>query len=550
MGILMAMRLSGVGAAGLLLAVQAQAQVVPSVPDLPAQFDPGLQREQQERILRQQEVEERARRLEIPALQGEAPEAQQLPSSGERFVLQGIHFNPSVFIEAATLRTMAADYVGKPISFADINELLRKLNALYEEAGQLTARAVVPPQSVDNGVLSVVLVEAKVDGFGWEDAPRHVDEAFYHKRIRITPGETLDSPALMAAIERFNGTSPGPQVSASLAPGQRFGTTRVNLHAFEPDRLQWSLFANNYGSEGTGREQYGGSLTWFSPTGVADALNAVIVATEGTEYGSLRYSRPVNRHNGVMFAEVGTNTMSIERGPFAALNIEGESTTYGVGYDQPWWIDNNWMLLGGIGYSHQNSESTIEGLQLSEVDIDEVILKGQFEYRAAPWYGRYEQRVRQASTDNAINGESGNYQLLNGMGYLSRAIKTDYEVVGRLSWQYATKSESLPSSLQYQFGGISSVRGYDSGVIASPQGVTLNLEAYWRINDMFQPFIFLDYGKAMELGTADVDLQSAGIGLNFNWTRRVSLSVVAANTLEDVTPDQDSGQVLAQLVIR
>src|SRR5690606_11110907 len=189
----MTARWNGVGAAGLLLAVQAQAQVVP--PDLPAQFDPGLQRGQQEQILRQQEVEERARRLEIPALQGEAPEAQQLPSSGERFVLQGIHFNPSVFIEAPTLQAMAADYIGKPISFADINELLRKLNALYEEAGQLTARAVVPPQSVDNGVLSVVLVEAKVDGFGWEDAPRHVDEAFYHKRIRITPGETLDSPA-------------------------------------------------------------------------------------------------------------------------------------------------------------------------------------------------------------------------------------------------------------------------------------------------------------------------------------------------------------------
>ena len=30
----------------------------------------------------------------------------------------------------------------------------------------------------------------------------------------------------------------------------------------------------------------------------------------------------------------------------------------------------------------------------------------------------------------------------------------------------------------------------------------------------------------------------------------VSLSLVAANTLKDVTPDQDSGQVLAQLIIR
>lgn len=540
---------SGLTVAGLLIAAQAQA-ATPIAAGVSGQIDPNLQRNQLEEIQRQREVEARAQRIQVPALQGEAPESQQLPSAGERFVLKGIHFNPSTFIEQTRLEEMARDYVGRSISFEDINELLRKINAIYEAAGQLTARAVVPPQNVDNGVLSIVLVEARVDSLAWQEAPKNVDEDFYLKRISVNPGETLDSPALMAAISRFNSTSPGPQVTASLAPGQNFGTTRVDLQAFEPDPWQWSLFVNNYGSEGTGREQYGGSLTWFSPTGVADALNAVVVATSGSEYGSLRYSRPVNRHNGVVYVEAGTNTMSIEKGPFAALNIEGDSTTYGIGYDQPWWLDGNWTLLGGIAYSHQTSESTIDGLLLSEVDIDDVILKGQVEYRDGPWYGRYEQRLRQASADNAVNGEGDSYQLLNGLGYLSRDIQTDYQLVSRLSWQFATDTESLPSALLYQFGGISSVRGYESGVIASPQGITLNTEAYWRFNDNLQPFVFFDYGRAMELGTADVDLMSVGIGLNFNWGRHVSLSLVAANTLKDVTPDQDSGQVLAQLIIR
>lgn len=540
---------SGLTVAGLLIAAQAQA-ATPISAGVPGQIDPNLQRNQLEEIQRQREVDARAQRIQVPALQGEAPESQQLPSAGERFVLKGIHFNPSTFIEQARLEEMARDYVARSISFEDINELLRKINAIYEAAGQLTARAVVPPQNVDNGVLSIVLVEAKVDALAWQEAPKNVDEDFYLKRISVNPGETLDSPALMAAISRFNSTSPGPQVTASLAPGQNFGTTRVDLQAFEPDPWQWSLFFNNYGSEGTGREQYGGSLTWFSPTGVADALNAVVVATSGSEYGSLRYSRPVNRHNGVVYVEAGANTMSIEKGPFAALNIEGDSTTYGIGYDQPWWLDENWTLLGGIAYSHQTSESTIDGLLLSEVDVDEVVLKGQAEYRVGPWYGRYEQRLRQASTDNAVTGEGDSHTLLNGFGYLSRDLKTDFQLVGRMSWQFATDSESLPSALLYQFGGISSVRGYDSGVIAAPQGLTLNTEVYWRYNDKLQPFVFFDYGRAMELGTADVDLMSAGIGLNFNWGRHVSLSLVAANTLKDVTPDQDSGQVLAQLIIR
>lgn len=547
MGNLMTARWGAWSVVGLLMAAQVQAQVAPTTP---GQIDPNLQRGQQEQILRQQEIEQRARRIEVPALQGQALETQQLPSADERFILQGIHFNPSVFIDERTLRELAAGYLDRVISFEDINELLRVINALYEQAGQLTARAVVPPQSVDNGVLSIVLVEAKVDELSWQEPPQHVDEDFYLQRIAVKPGDTLDSTALMSAIERFNSTSPGPQVSAGLAPGRTFGATRLDLVAFEPDQLQWSLFANNYGNEGAGREQYGGSLTWFSPTGVADALNTVVVATSGSKYGSLRYSRPVNRHNGVVYAEAGTNTMRVKRGPFAALNIKGKSTTYGIGYDHPWWIDRHWTLQGGLAYNRQISESTIEGLDLSEVDIDEVILKGQFEYRAASWYGRYEQRLRHASTDNSISGESGNYQLLSGLGYLSRDIKSDYQVVGRLSWQYAGSSESLPSSLFYQFGGISSVRGYDSGVIASPQGVTLNLEAHWRFSNMLQPFVFFDYGKAMKLGTSDVDLQGAGLGLNFNWGKRVNLNLIAASALKDVTPDQDSSQVLAQLVIR
>lgn len=541
----------GLGALSLMLLVAsaAQAQVPPE--GVPGQIDPGLQREQIERNQRQQAIEDRARRLVVPALKGEAAETQQLPEQGERFQLNGIGFNASVFLEKETLEALARPYIGRPISFSDLNALLREINALYEQQGQLTARALIPPQTLTDGQLKIVLVEAKVDEVAWQGQPPKVSQSFYDARLQVRPGQTLDSPALMNAIERFNATTPGPQVTASLAPGRSFGTTRVELEAFEPGRIQWSAFVNNYGTEGTGREQYGGTAVWFSPTGVADALSAIVVATSGSQYGSLRYSRPVNRYNGIAYVEAGANTLEIQTGPFAALNIEGDSQTYGLGYDQPWWVDSHWTLLGGLGWNHQASETTIEGLTLSETSVDEIVLKGQFEYRAAPWYARYEQRARQANTDNQVTGESGSYQLLNGTAYVSRSLAEQrFEVVSRFGWQYASDTETLPSTLLYQFGGISSVRGYDPGVIAAPQGMTLNLEAYWNYSERWQPFVFFDYGRAMELGTADVDLDSVGLGLNFNWGKHLSVSVIAANTLTDVVPDQDSGQVLAQITLR
>jgi hemolysin activation/secretion protein len=495
-----------------------QAATLPSgVPaGIPGQVDPTLQRQQLERNQQQRLDDERAKRVQVPALRGDAPAEQVLPEQGEQFQLSGVSFNASVFLAKETLESIAQKYVGRPISFADLNALLREVNALYESKGQLTARGIIPPQNLENGVLKVVLVEAKVDGLTWQDR-KNVDEEFYQNRLAISKGETLDSTALMTSIQRFNATTPGPQVSASLAPGQTFGTTRVDLQAFEPDPLQWSLFVNNYGTESTGREQYGGTLTWFSPTGVADALSAVAVGTDGSQYGSLRYSRPVNRYNGVVYVEAGANTLQIQTGPLAALNIEGESQTYGIGYDHPYWVDEHWQWLGGVGYNHQESETTIEGLSLSETSADEMLLKGQ---------------------------------VLNGNAYVSRNVGEQFLIVGRFGWQYASDTETLPSTLLYQFGGISSVRGYEPGVIAAPQGMTLNLESYWNLSERWQPFVFFDYGRAMELGTADVDLQSVGVGLNFNWGKHLSISLVAANTLKDVVADQDSGQLLAQIVLR
>lgn len=541
-------RVSWVILAGLVLADAQAAQ--PIAPQIPGLVNPNLQREQVEQIQQQQRIEERARQTQVPALRGDAPADQVLPDQGERFVLTGIAFNASVYLPREQLEALAQGYVGREIGFADLNQLLREVNALYEAKGQLTARALIPAQSLEDGQLRIVLVEAKVDQVTWKGGPRHVAEAFYGQRLNVQPGSTLDSPALMNAIQRFNATTPGPQVTASLAPGASFGTTSVELEAFEPNRLQWSVFANNYGNESTGREQYGGSLTWFSPTAVADALNLLVVATSGSQFASLRYSRPINRWNGIAYAELGGNSMAVEEGPLAALNIEGESRTYTLGFDQPWWIDDNWLLQGGLGVNQQHSENTVEGFTLSEVDTREAFLRGQLEYRSAPWYVRYEQRVRQARVDNAVSGDAGSFALLNGQGYLSRALGEHFEWVSRFGWQFANDSEALPASLFYQFGGISSVRGYDPGVISAPQGATLNLEAWWRPNERWQPFVFFDYGRAMELGITDIDLQSVGVGLNFNWGRHLSLSLTAANTLKDVVPDQDGGQVLAQIILR
>src|SRR5690606_40196049 len=85
-----------------------------------------------------------------------------LPETDDVFELDAIRFTESVFIDATVLEEIAASYRDRPVRFADLNEMLGKINAIYAERGIVSARAIVPPQTVDNGVLEVRLVEGRL----------------------------------------------------------------------------------------------------------------------------------------------------------------------------------------------------------------------------------------------------------------------------------------------------------------------------------------------------------------------------------------------------
>lgn len=518
----------------------------------PSQINPLLQRQQIEEQRREQQIYQRAQQTQIPALSGVAPENATLPDNGQRFTLSSISITPSVFITKITLSALAKKYIGREISIADLNQLLDSINHLYEQQGQLTARAMIPPQNVNEGVLHILLVEAKVDNIGWQGRNGRIDNRFYDQRLPIKKQQVLNSPQLMAWIQRFNTTSPspGPKVTAGLAPGKAFGTTSVDFTAFEPAALDWSLFTNNYGNLSTGRWQYGGYLSWFSPTGAADVLNSTMIATTGTQFINLHYGRPVNRYNGIAYLEGGYNHFQINHGNLKELAVKGYSTVYTLGYTQPWWINEHWLLTAGAYYSHQASNSQISGFNLSNISVNDIGLLAQMEYRRPHWYVRYEQRIRHDNANNQLNGIRGGHELFTGNGYLMRQFDAGLNLVMRFSWQLTSSPVKLPSTLDYQLGGVSSVRGYGNGILASPEGATVNLESYWNINDNWQPFIFYDYGRTIKLGLQDLSLQGAGAGLNFNWqrwNRHLSIGVVAAKALTVITPHQDKAQVLVQV---
>ncbi len=517
-------------------------------PDRPGLFDPGLDRQDRQQRERDLDLRDRADRVEVPALKGGDVEGQALPESDQRFVLESIGFNPSVFIDEERLESIAGNYVDRRIGFVDLNEMLDEINAIYESQRQLTSRAVIPPQDIGDGRLTVVLVEAELESVRWIEDPEQVSPSFYTDRVVVETGEVLDTARLLDDVQRLNATTPGPQLSVNLEPGEEFGTTRLALEPFEPDPWGVSAYVNNYGSDSSGEYQLGLRGVWFSPTGHADSLSLTLQGAEGTVFGDLDYRFPVNRHNGVVYAGISRNQLEIINGPYRDLEIEGESWEYRLGYEHPWWLDPHWTLTAGAEYRRSQSETTVEGdVELTETSVDSLRLNGVARFREGDWFVQYEQSLDVASTDNAVTGDSGNYQRLIGNGFSQWRWRDDIRFVGRSRWQYASAEEDLPSTLLFQLGGLASVRGYDSGILSAPHGIDLALEGHWAFADGWESSMMLDAGHALDDDLPETTIASIGAGVSYRWSDSVYVDATYAHALTEVVPEQESGQLLLQL---
>lgn len=84
------------------------------------------------------------------------------PKGGAVVLLKSVTYDPpSAFLSAAELDAISAKYVGRRVDFSDISALVRDVNDLYAKKGVVTAGAILPPQNLSSGQLTVRLVEGR-----------------------------------------------------------------------------------------------------------------------------------------------------------------------------------------------------------------------------------------------------------------------------------------------------------------------------------------------------------------------------------------------------
>lgn len=506
--------------------------------------DPGaLQREERRQMERErllQELEAPPPEVVIEGLREE--DGYRLPDAGPTFFLQGIRFSRTEMLEEETLREITGRYVGRDVDFAELNRLIDEIDALYDARGAVTARALIPPQEIKDGIVHVLLVEGRL-GELTIGALRYTRPEFLTGRLTLPErGEVLDLLALQNELSRFNSLYE-LNLLAGLQPGKEFGETDVLIVPRERPRWMVAGFADNAGTETTGRERVGVTGTWRGLRGTDDRLFAYLSGARSSLSGSAGYNLPVNRRGGRLEASVSANDIEVTRGAFRDLDIEGRSYVGNLGYRHPVLRKGGWAI-DGTGHTSWTDSRTdyLGGLRLSR----HVLLKGGFGARVAHIGDRHQvsftQNVSYVDADERLSDTRERYLLWDGSAMWTQRYRLPVYTVLSANWQLSADRE-LPSADLYQAGGLYSVRGYEQNVITGARGYAVSFELHWPVSERWTPYLFADHGGIQAVSPRSEEIGGAGAGLNWRWNRRLSGQLDLARALTHIEPDQDRTQI-------
>ena len=515
--------------------------------------DPGAVRERGKEMQEYYRLEETLREREKPAPEEgriedktkEAPEP-GLKAKEQTIFVSRIETGRSEVLSQEEIQDITGGYEGKNLSIGDLFEVIRRINELYVRRS-VAARAVLPPQKVEKGIVKIELIEGRVGNIAVEDN-RYTRGSFFTNRTSLKSGDIVRLDELERSLIFINSTS-DVDVRAELKPGGAPGTTDCIIKVREPENYQATFFSDNAGSDTVGLYRFGMMLGNRSLLGYRDSLflNAFFTKKKGTVAGSAAYSLPVGTLGTRLGLSYEYNQIEVISGPYKVLDITGESSEVGIDLSHPLMVGPAFRLNGFTGFHFEGSTTDFDGETLYSTRVR--IMNAGFDIQAIDAGGFWFTQHRFTQGVHAFGGDV-EFLRYNPSLLRQKILAEDLMFIFRVNAQI-TRKENLPPSEQFQIGGASSVRGYSEGFLIGDKGYLVSAELHFPLpftenrlldtglGDRLRGIAFVDHGGAFPYKPGGGSMThrdyitGAGLGLAMNvsgfLTARVSLGIPITN---------------------
>lgn len=397
------------------------------------------------------------------------------------------------------LQKLVAGDLNRPLTFAGLEEMAQKVTDLYRQNGLLVARAILPPQTVKDGELTIEVVPGRYDESQITNSSA-LHTAVAQRLVRsTTPGGDVLTRRQLEREALLLSEIPGVNAQVAMKAGSRQGTTTPDITLTPGQRFGGYVGLDNQGDPTTGRSRVMAGGYANNLLGLGDQLRVdVLDAWEKSDLfsGSLDYSLLAG---GAYGTRVGANYSHLNyRYNLNKLGFKGYSDNWGLYVTQPW-----------IRTSRARVDVRLDGGQQFLTDsYPEVFAteSGSSRGRKTVSLGTLSFTGSVADlpgglTGFGVSGTAGNVDLRSDIsrsfsrqagsgGQFARfnyQVNHDQQVWGPFSVYAGVKGQladgNLDSSQKFLMGGPSAVRAYDIGDGSVDQGVvgTAEVRSRWDI---------------------------------------------------------------------
>jgi hemolysin activation/secretion protein len=473
-------------AAAVLAAYAAHAQTPPDAGRVLQETRPGL------------EAPKPAPKVDLQA----PAEGAALPG-GAKVTLAAVKLTGNTVFSEAALLSALGDFEGQTYDLAGLQGLARKLTDYYRAAGYPFARAVIPAQRFEGGVLEIRIVEGR---YGKIEAQGYEAQTAQRFLSPLRSGQVIEADALERATLILV-DQPGIQVKPLVRPGQEVGTGDLVVEVSRDPMVKGDVGADNHGNRYSGEYRARANLQADSPFMLGDQIKAHFLYTdEDLWLGALSYNLPLGASG--LRGNLGYAHTYYELGKdFANLKVHGTADVTSLGLSYPLLRSQKANLTLGLTAQHKELEDQQDATNTrNDKRSDAAVLSLQFDRRdglagGGLTYGGLTYTTGRLKLDSVLEAADrasgmdtrGGFDKINlDLARLQATRVTNLTLFGRLSAQWAGKN--LDSSESFLLGGPNGVRAYPVGEGNGDEGYFVQLEARYQFGNL-NPYAFYDAGR-------------------------------------------------------
>ena len=420
-------------------------------------------------------------------------------------------------------------YVGKELSFNQIQEVLALVTKVYRDKGYFVARAYLGKQDLvkNDNLLFISIIEGKYGKIKLNNNSLVNDNSLQAILDNAKSNGIINVKDIERVLLLINDRN-GVEVSNSVVEaGKEVGSSNLNIDTTSTKRVDGYIVADNYGSRYTGYNRVQGLININSPFNIGDKISISGLVSNGADLknGKIAYELPLNSYGLKSdFAYTRTKYNLVEE--YKSLDAKGNSSIYEAGLSYPLIRSTNENLYLKGKYYHKDMNDFMSGDKYEDKSINSFVTTLEYDKNysigtlPARVFANLNLTTGHLSSKNS-NPNNGNYNKVDT--YISNDIYFNeiFSLNTNLTAQKVLGNKNLDGSEDLSLGGPNAVKLYPYSEQSAENGYIASFELFSKLPNIasynHKIGLFYDMGNVYQEKNLDTTfqrktLQDIGLG--------------------------------------